>query len=78
MAESAMTSLAGNAGTGTVTLNYGQNYAGAGTGVSLPCALGSASCIGVGTFSGQGPRVAKTTIRGFMSRINGSPSTVST
>ncbi len=46
--------LNGNAGTGTVTLNYGLDYAGAATGVSLPCALGSASCIGVGTFSRSG------------------------
>jgi len=41
--------LLGNAGTGIVTLYYGQDYAQAGTGVSLPCTLGSASCIGVGT-----------------------------
>lgn len=46
----------GNAGTGTVTLFYGQDYAGAQTGVSLPCALGTASCIGVGTFSRSGAR----------------------
>lgn len=48
--------LSGNAGTGTVTLFYGQDYAGAGTGVSLPCALGTASCIGVGTFSRSGSK----------------------
>ncbi|MBI3428339.1 MAG: TonB-dependent receptor [Acidobacteria bacterium] len=48
--------LTGNAGTGTVTLFYGQDYAGAGTGVSLPCALGTASCIGVGTFSRSGSK----------------------
>jgi hypothetical protein len=48
--------LGGNAGTGTVTLFYGQDYAGAGTGVSLPCVLGSASCIGVGTFSRSGAK----------------------
>lgn len=52
--------LGGNAGTGTVTLFYGQDYAQAGTGVSLPCALGTQSCIGVGTFSRNGARgVAK-------------------
>lgn len=48
--------LGGNAGTGTVTLNYGLDYAGAGTGVSLPCVLGSASCIGVGTLSRSGAK----------------------
>lgn len=48
--------LNGNAGTGTVTLFYGQDYAGAGTGVSLPCALGSPTCIGVGTFSRSGAK----------------------
>jgi Carboxypeptidase regulatory-like domain/TonB-dependent Receptor Plug Domain len=48
--------LSGNAGTGTVTLFYGQDFAGAGTGVSLPCALGTASCIGVGTFSRSGAK----------------------
>jgi Carboxypeptidase regulatory-like domain/TonB-dependent Receptor Plug Domain len=48
--------LGGNAGTGTVTLFYGRDYAGAGTGVSLPCALGTASCIGVGTLSRSGAK----------------------
>lgn len=48
--------LGGNAGTGTVTLFYGQDYAAAGLGVSLPCALGTASCIGVGTFSRSGAK----------------------
>jgi hypothetical protein len=46
----------GNVDTGTVTLFYGQDYAGARTGVSLPCALGAASCIGVGTYSRSGAR----------------------
>jgi Carboxypeptidase regulatory-like domain/TonB-dependent Receptor Plug Domain len=46
----------GNPDTGTVTLFYGQDYAGAGTGVSLPCALGTASCLGVGTYSRSGAR----------------------
>lgn len=46
--------LTGNAGTGTVTLFYGQDYTQAGTGVSLPCNLGTASCIGVGTLSRSG------------------------
>ncbi|MBS1790527.1 MAG: TonB-dependent receptor [Acidobacteria bacterium] len=41
--------LSGNAGTGQVTLYYGQDYTQSGTGVSLPCNLGSATCIGVGT-----------------------------
>lgn len=48
--------LGGNAGTGTITLFYGQNYADAGTGVSLPCSLGTASCIGVGTLSRSGAK----------------------
>ncbi len=48
--------LSGNAGTGTVTLQYGLDYAGAQTGVSLPCALGTASCIGIGTFSRSGAK----------------------
>lgn len=48
--------LGGNAGTGTVTLFYGQDYAQAGTGVSLPCALGTANCIGVGTLSRSGAK----------------------
>ena len=48
--------LRGNAGTGTVTLFYGQDYAQAGTGVSLPCSLGSANCIGVGTLSRSGTK----------------------
>jgi carboxypeptidase family protein/TonB-dependent receptor-like protein len=48
--------LGGNAGTGTVTLFYGQDYAAAGISVSLPCALGTASCIGVGTLSRSGAK----------------------
>lgn len=48
--------LGGNAGTGTVTLSYGQDFLQAGTGVSLPCDLGTASCIGVGTFSRSGAK----------------------
>ncbi len=48
--------LGGNAGTGTVTLFYGQDYASAQTGVSLPCDLGTASCIGVGTLSRSGAK----------------------
>ena len=46
----------GNPDTGTISLFYGQDYAGANTGVSLPCALGTASCIGVGTYSRSGAR----------------------
>jgi len=41
--------FSGNADTGRVTLFYGQDYSQAQTGVSLPCAIGTASCIGVGT-----------------------------
>jgi Carboxypeptidase regulatory-like domain/TonB dependent receptor/TonB-dependent Receptor Plug Domain len=48
--------LNGNTDTGTISLFYGQDYAGAGTGVSLPCALGTASCIGVGTYSRSGSK----------------------
>ena len=48
--------LTGNAGTGLVTLFYGQNYADANLGVSLPCSLGTASCIGVGTLSRSGAK----------------------
>lgn len=46
----------GNSGTGTVTLFYGQDYGQAGTGVSLPCNLGTASCLGVGTLSRSGTK----------------------
>ena len=48
--------LGGNAGTGTVTLFYGQDYAAAGIAVSLPCQLNTANCIGVGTFSRSGAK----------------------
>lgn len=49
--------LSGNAGTGTVTLFYGQDYAqAAAAAASLPCVLGSASCIGVGTLSRSGTK----------------------
>ena len=44
----------GNSATGIVTLFYGQDYAQAGTGVSLPCALGTPTCRGVGTLSRSG------------------------
>lgn len=47
---------AGFSGTGIVTLFYGQDYAQAGTGVSLPCALGTASCLGVGTLNRTGAK----------------------
>ncbi len=51
---------AGFSGTGIVTLFYGQDYAQANTGVSLPCALGTASCLGVGTLNRTGAKgVAK-------------------
>lgn len=43
--------LNGYAGTGIVRLFYGQNYSQADTGVSLPCDLGTASCLGVGTLT---------------------------
>lgn len=43
--------LNGYAGTGIVQLFYGQNYSQAQTGVSAPCALGTASCIGVGSLT---------------------------
>jgi carboxypeptidase family protein/TonB-dependent receptor-like protein len=46
--------------TGRVALFYGQDYGLAGLGVSLPCDLGTANCLGVGTLtrigtSGVGP-----------------------
>jgi carboxypeptidase family protein/TonB-dependent receptor-like protein len=41
----------GYATTGIVELYYGQDYAQAGTGVSLNCALGTPSCLGVGTLT---------------------------
>ncbi|MGI8555600.1 MAG: hypothetical protein ACR2LT_04505, partial [Pyrinomonadaceae bacterium] len=43
--------LSGYAATGIVQLYYGQDYGQAGTGVSLPCALGTASCLGIGTYT---------------------------
>ena len=49
--------LSGNAGTGTVTLFYGQDYAQAlPAAASLSCTLGSASCIGVGSLSRSGTK----------------------
>ncbi len=48
--------LSGYAGTGIVALYYGQDYAQAGTGVSLPCALGTSSCLGVGTLTRFGAK----------------------
>lgn len=50
------TVLGGNAGTGTVTLNYGQDYITSGISVSLPCTIGSDACIGVGTLSRSGAK----------------------
>ena len=49
--------LSGNAGTGTVTLFYGQDFAQAlPAAASLTCTLGSASCIGVGSLSRSGTK----------------------
>lgn len=48
--------LSGYAGTGIVQLFYGQDYSQAGTGVSLPCALGTATCLGVGTLTRIGTK----------------------
>jgi hypothetical protein len=49
--------LSGNAGTGTVTLFYGQDFAQAlSSAGSLPCNLGTASCIGVGRLSRSGTK----------------------
>lgn len=45
---------AGNSVTGSVTLFYGQDYAQANTGVSLPCNLGTPECIGVGVYVRSG------------------------
>ncbi len=44
----------GNSVKGTISLSYGQDFAQAGTGVSLPCALGTPTCRGVGTLSRSG------------------------
>ncbi|MBO0720753.1 MAG: carboxypeptidase regulatory-like domain-containing protein [Blastocatellia bacterium] len=41
--------LSGYSNTGRVALYYGQDYGQAGTGASLPCDLGTPSCLGVGT-----------------------------
>jgi hypothetical protein len=48
--------LSGYAGTGVVQLYYGQDYTQSGTGVSLPCNLGTASCLGVGTLTRFGTK----------------------
>ena len=49
--------LSGNAGTGTVTLFYGQDFAQAlPAAASIPCTLGSASCIGVGSLNRTGTK----------------------
>ncbi|MBL8204951.1 MAG: TonB-dependent receptor [Blastocatellia bacterium] len=48
--------LEGYANTGIVTLHYGRNYAQAGTGVSLPCALGTPTCLGVGVLTRSGTK----------------------
>jgi hypothetical protein len=42
--------FSGYADTGRVTLYYGQDYSQADLGVSLPCEIGTASCIGVGQY----------------------------
>lgn len=58
--------LGGNAGTGTVTLHYGRDYATAGISVALPCALGTDSCIGIGTLSRSGAKgTARNTYQGI-------------
>ncbi len=67
--------LGGNAGTGTVTLHYGRDYATANLGVSLPCQLGSASCIGVGAFSRSGAKgEARNNYQGFYFQDRWQPS----
>src|SRR5262245_57995897 len=49
--------LSGNAGTGTVTLFYGQDFAQAlPAAASLKCTLGSPSCIGVGSLNRTGTK----------------------
>ena len=49
--------LSGNAGTGTVSLFYGQDFAQAlPAAASLSCTLGSASCIGVGSLNRSGTK----------------------
>jgi hypothetical protein len=67
--------LGGNAGTGTVTLHYGRDYAAAGISVALPCALGTASCIGVGTLSRAGAKgQARNTYQGIYFQDRWQPS----
>ncbi len=67
--------LRGYADTGIVTLQYGRNYAQAGTGVSLPCALGTASCIGVGTLTRIGTKgIGSNTYQGFYVQDKWQPS----
>ncbi len=49
--------LSGNAGTGTVQLFYGQDYAQAlAAAASLKCTLGTASCLGVGSLNRTGTK----------------------
>jgi Carboxypeptidase regulatory-like domain/TonB-dependent Receptor Plug Domain len=67
--------LGGNAGTGTVTLFYGQDYSQAVAGVSLPCTLGSATCIGVGTLTRAGTKgFAKNTYQAIYGQDKWQPS----
>lgn len=58
--------LRGYAGTGVVQLFYGQDYTQSGTGASLPCALGTASCLGVGTLTRFGTKgIGRNTYKGL-------------
>jgi Carboxypeptidase regulatory-like domain/TonB-dependent Receptor Plug Domain len=67
--------LSGNTETGTVEIFYGQDYAQANTGVSLPCALGTASCIGVGRYTRFGTKgVARNNYQGMYIQDKWQPS----
>jgi len=59
--------LSGNAGTGTVTLFYGQDFAQAlPAAASLKCTLGSATCIGVGSLNRSGTKgIGKNSYQGI-------------
>jgi hypothetical protein len=67
--------LSGNSETGTVEIFYGQDYAQANTGVSLPCALGTPSCLGVGRYTRLGTvGVARNTYQGMYIQDKWQPS----
>ena len=70
--------LSGNAGTGTVTLFYGQDFAQAlPAAASLKCTLGSASCIGVGSLNRSGTKgIGKNLYQGIYFQDGWRPSAI--